>query len=180
MNEQRFFDLVVQAQSTLPAFKENARVASILGGMRRELSVIEEPFVYIASFTTALAVGGNQTVQIPIQADADFKILATAYQANLAGAVQTASTYQWPNVTVLLTDTGSGRQMMSAAVPITSLFGTGQEPFIWPTPKIMAARSNLQVQVISQEAAVTPLITLSFFGVKMYPLPGGNGQTVQG
>jgi hypothetical protein len=178
MNEQRFFDLVVQAQSVLPAFKENTRAASILAGMRRELSVLEEPFTYIATFT-ALAVAGNQTVQVPIQADADFKILASAYQANLAGAAITASTYPWPNVTVLLTDTGSGRQMMNGAVPLTSLFGNGQEPFIWPAPKIMSARSNLQVQIFSQEAAVTPIIILSFFGVKMYPLPGGNGQTVQ-
>jgi hypothetical protein len=178
MDSQRIFEMVVSAQSVTPSFKENQRVLSILAGLRRELSVIEEPFTYISTFT-ALAVGGNQTVQIPIQADADFKLLATTYQANLAGAVQTASTYQYPNVTVLLTDTGNGRQLMSGATPLTSLFGNGQLPFIWPVPKILAARSSLQVQIFSQEAAVTPIIILSFIGVKLYPLPGGQGNTVQ-
>jgi len=59
---------------------------------------------------------------------------------------------------------------MDQVVPISCLFGTGQLPFIWPVPKLMSARSTLQVQLTSFEAAQAWDITLHFIGVKLYPL----------
>lgn len=173
MNNQALFDMVVQAQSVLPKAQQNQRALALLDAMRRQLGVIEEPFIYEARTIagTPIAPGVTQNALIQIQADADFKILATTYQADIAAATQTAATRVVPNVTVLLTDTGNGRQLMSNATAIPSLFGTGELPFIWPVPKVMAARSTLQVQFTSFDAAASYNIRLSFIGIKLYPLP---------
>ena len=128
----------------------------------------EDFFVYQFPNFTSLAVGGNQTQSVIIQADSDFLIEKLTFQADLAGVAQNDSTRVIPNVTVLITDTGSGRQLSNVAVPITSLFGTGQEPFILPRPKRIAARSTLQAIVVSFEAVSVPTIRLSLIGRKIF------------
>jgi hypothetical protein len=170
MDHRALFDLVVQLQSVTPKARENGRALSIIDALRRNLSVIEEPFVYTAQFDN-LASGATATDLISIQADADFKIMAATFQVNNNGAVLTSATApNQPNVSVLLTDTGNGRNLMDQAIPIPCLFGTGQLPFIWPVPKLMSARSTLQVQATSFEAAQAWDLTLHFIGVKLYPL----------
>lgn len=169
MDHRQTFDLIVQAQSVTPKARENGRLLSILDALRRQLAVVEEPFIYTAEFAN-LAAAGTATDQIQIQADADFKIMAATFQANNNGAVLTDSTRPVPNVSVLLTDTGNGRNLMDQAIPIPCLFGTGELPFIWPVPKVMSARSVLQVQATSFEAAQAWDLTLHFIGVKLYPL----------
>jgi hypothetical protein len=58
-------------------------------------------------------------------------------------------------------------------VSLPSLFGNGQLPFVWPIPKILSARSTLQVQATNYDAAVTyNLRGLYFIGVKLFPIGG--------
>ena len=128
----------------------------------------EDFFVYQFPTFTSLAVGGNQTQSVIIQADSDFIIEKLTYQADLAGVAQNDSTRVIPNVTVLITDTGSGRQLSNIAVPITAIFGTGQEPFILPRPKRIAARSTIQAILVSFEAVSVPTIRLSLIGRKVF------------
>lgn len=130
-----------------------------------------EYFCYTTGRLAAItAAGGIIDTSIVIQADSDFILEKLTYEADLAGAAQTSSTEVVPNVTVLLTATGSGQQLMNAPVAISSLFGTGQLPFILPFPKVLPANSQLQINLVSFEAAVTPRITLNFHGRKVYRL----------
>lgn len=171
MDQRALFDLVVQAQGTLPNFRENQRAIVALNQIREGLSLVEEPFVYDVDFIGAntIAPGATVTLNINIQKDADFKILAGTYVADIAGAAQLDSTRVIPLVTVLLTDTGAGRAFMDRPIPVPSLFGDGRLPFPWPMPKIMRALSTLQVQVTSFVAAGTTYsLRLSFIGVKLY------------
>ena len=46
-------------------------------------------------------------------------------------------------VTVIITDQGSGRQLMSAGVPITAYAGNGKQPFILPIPRRFMAKSTV-------------------------------------
>jgi hypothetical protein len=162
MDVQGLFSQIVQLQSVTPNLRENGRALSIIAGLRRQLSVIEEPFTYSITFTVAGGVNGV----IQIQADADFKIMATTYMHGTSDV--TDSTRVIPFATVLLTDTGNGRQLMDQAVLVSSMFGKGgEEPFIWPVPKLLTARSSLQVQLNTAEE-----MRLYFHGVKLYPLPG--------
>ena len=130
---------------------------------------IKEFFTYQEDFS-AVASGASATGNINIQADSDFVLQKLTYYADIAAAAQTANTRVIPNATIVITDTGSGRQLMESAVPIASLFGTGQLPFILPTPRLFQARSTISLIVANFDAAVTYNIRLSFSGYKLYQL----------
>ena len=131
--------------------------------------IAKDFFVYSATFT-GLAQNTTQQKNIPISDDSDFVILKTTFFADDGvGSKFTPNTRQIPNVLVLLTDTGSGRQLMDAAQPIYSLFGTSENPFIFPLPKLLKRRTVLQLSASNQEiAAATWRMTLSFIGVKIF------------
>lgn len=123
-------------------------------------------FTYELDFS-ALAASATATQTIQIQADSDFIWQKACYVADIAAAAQTDSARVIPLVTVLLTDSGAGRQLMNSAVPIPALFGTGQIPFILPRPRIFRAQSVVTVQVTSYVAAGTTYnLRLSLIGEK--------------
>lgn len=127
------------------------------------------------SYTTgrqAVAPAATVVSNILIQADSAFEIIKLVGYADIAGAAETANTRVIPNALILITDTGSGRQLMSAAVPYGSLFGSGEMPFILPRPKIVAPRSTLQISITSFEAANTNNIAITLVGNKIFDLQG--------
>lgn len=175
MDQRAVFDVVMQLQASLSPIRENNRARAAVQTLKQMLAVQEEPFIYSAEFLTAnatqLAPGATGTFNINIQADADFRILAACYEADVnQGDPQVSSTVNIALVNVLLTDTGSGRNFMDRPVPVPSIFGNGQLPFPWPMPKEMRARSTLQVQCTNFDNTNTFDLRLAFIGVKLYPL----------
>lgn len=149
------------------------QVAAHIDALLRDQSagkrVWKRPYSYTTEFVSAtFTAGATVTNNIPIQADADFMILSQTYSADVAGAGQTASSRTYPLAKVLLTNTGSGEQMMSAAIPVPEIFGDGQFPYVLPEPYILPARGNLQVQATNYDAAQAYHMFLTFNGVKMY------------
>lgn len=130
-------------------------------------NVIKDFYVYEEDFS-GLTSGASASGNINIQADSDFVVQKLAYQADIANATVTDSSRVVPLVTVLVTDQGSGRQLMESAVPIPSLFGTGELPFILPQPKLFLARSTIAVQVSNYSSATDYNIRLSFIGYKVF------------
>jgi hypothetical protein len=124
-------------------------------------------FVY-ENDISALAAAASVTSNLQILADADFFLVKMAFFADIAGAVETDSTRVIPLVTIQVTDTGSGRQLFSGAVPIPSIFGTGQIPFILPIVRKFAANSTIQLAYTNFSAATTYNIRTSFIGWKEY------------
>lgn len=133
---------------------------------------IKDFFTYEVDFTAGIAAGATGNGSFTVQADSDFQWLKACFFADIAVAVQTNDSRVIPLATVLITDQGSGRQLMSAAVPIPSIFGTGQIPFILPVPKIFASKSTVGVSVVNFSAATTYNIRLSFIGVKIFKVAG--------
>ncbi len=131
------------------------------------MAISKDFFVY-STGRFAVAAGVAVTQNIAIQADADFEIIKVAFAADVAAAAITNNSYPIPNATILITDSGSGRQLMNVAVALESLFGIGKEPFILPQPRILSARSNIAITVTSFEAVNTNNITLSFIGNKIF------------
>ncbi len=131
--------------------------------------VAKDFFIYSATFT-GLAQNTTQQKNIPISDDSDFVILKTTFWVDDGlGSKFTPNTRQIPNVLVLMTDTGSGRQLMDAAQPVYNFFGTAENPFIFPMPKLLRRRTVLQLSASNQElAAATYRLTLSFIGVKIF------------
>ena len=132
------------------------------------MSFIKDFYIYTLSLTAAS--GATATGNIPIQADSDFILEKLTYIADIANAGQTDSSRIVPLITVLITDSGSGRQLMSAAVPVPNIFGTGQIPFILPTPRLFKARANIAVSVANYDAADDYNIKLSFIGKKLFDM----------
>lgn len=130
--------------------------------------LLNKEFYIYSSNVAALAVAAVVTDNIPIQADTDFVLEKLTFHADIAGAALTDSSRVTPNVSILITDTGSNRQLMDASVPLTTFFGTGEIPFILPQPRVFSANSVIQVQYTSFEAVNTPDIFLAFIGHKVY------------
>lgn len=130
-----------------------------------------EPYTYELAFAAIAAAGGQQSNSFQVEANSDFILHKLSYMADVAVAAQTDSTRIVPLATVLLTNSGTARQMMNAAVPIPSLFGTGQLPFILPASFLLKGNTTFTAQVTSYVVAGTVYnIRLSFHGVKRYAL----------
>lgn len=117
----------------------------------------------------AIAPAGVATPTFQIEANSDFHLYKMNYFADIAAAAQTDGTRVIPLVTLLINDSGTGQNLMSAAVPIPSIMGTGSLPFILPYPRKLSANSTIQLTLTNFDAAVTYNIRLSFIGVKEYP-----------
>lgn len=124
-------------------------------------------FVYELDFGT-LAAGAAATGQINIQADSDFIWHKAAQLTDIAGAAITEDSRPIPLVTVLLTDSGAGRQLMNSAVPIGNLFGTAGLPFILPRQRIFRSNSLINIQVQNYSDATTYSLRLSLIGEKAF------------
>ncbi len=166
-------DTLRQIYDSLAPSRENEATLAAIAAILAKKTITPVPYSYNAIFwvtgaNNALAAGATALVTVGIQADADFLILNQTYNANTANAAVTESSFPYPNVTALLLDTGSGFQMMDQPTPITSIFGNGQFPYYLPQPKLMPAKSALQVTLTNYDAAAGYNIRLSFNGVKLY------------
>ena len=133
----------------------------------RDTIIAKDFFAYQESFTIVNS-GQTATGNINIQADSDFQLQKLTYFASISNATQTDSSRVVPLVTLEITDSGSGRNLFEEAVPIPSIFGTGQEPFILPTPKIFPARSTITLNLTNFSAATDYKMFLTFIGYKIF------------
>lgn len=124
-------------------------------------------FVYNTVHSVVVA-GTSNTQTININADSDFQIEKLTFFADIAAAGQNNSTRVIPLATVLIVDSGSGRQFSDQAFPIASLFGNGQIPFVLKQPKILSARTSISVVVANFDAVNTYNLRLSFIGSKLF------------
>ena len=122
-------------------------------------------FVYEVDFS-ALAAGTSSTASFSVQADSDFLWTSGTFFADIAAGAQTDDSRVIPLVSLLITDTGSGRQLMNTAVPVASLFGTGQLPFVLPRQRLFRANSNVTITANNFSAATAYNLRLSFIGEK--------------
>lgn len=122
-------------------------------------------YVYELDFA-AVAPGAASTASFNVQADSDFLWTSAAFFADIAAGAQLESTKIIPLMSILITDTGSGRQLMNTAVPITSLFGDGKLPFMLPRQRPFRANSTVTATVNNFDAAATYNLRLAFIGEK--------------
>jgi hypothetical protein len=122
----------------------------------------------------ALAQNAVANANIQVQADSAFKLIKLGLVADIAGAAITEATRPVPLVTMQLTDTGSGRNLFSAAVALGALFGNGPLPHILPVPRLFLPRSNIQLQFTNYSggAGTTYNFRLALEGTKVFKLGG--------
>lgn len=113
--------------------------------------------------------GLNVTNSINVPNDADFEVRRIIYHVD-AAAQLTQATQIIPNITLLLTDSGSGRNLMNAAAPIASIACPEAGPAVdLPWPKIFTRNSSIQASLTNFDgAATTFLIRLTLAGRKIF------------
>lgn len=129
--------------------------------------IAEDYYIYGIEFEDLSALT-TATGFIQIEADSDFLIQKLAYFASIGGAAQTFNTIQIPLVSIVIVDTGSGRQLMNLAVPIPTFFGDGRLPYILPTPKLFTKNTRINVTVNNFAAAVEYDLVIAFEGKKIF------------
>jgi hypothetical protein len=132
----------------------------------------QDIFTYPVSFVGATAVGPLATVTqtLTFDASSEFTWFYSGMLAiNAAASTNiTATNRIWPLATILITPSDTSAQFMQAPAPMATLFGTGEQPFVLPQPRIFAPRSALTVQITSLDTALTYNLFLSFIGKKKY------------
>lgn len=137
--------------------------------MENERNIIVDFFSYVFP-TFTIAAGGNQTQQVQIQADSDFELLQLMYHADIAAAAFVWNTRPIPNVTAVITDTGSGRQLMNGAVPLTAIAGIAEQPAWLPQTKLFQRNATVALLLTNFDAAVAYNLRVTMVGRKIFQL----------
>lgn len=127
-----------------------------------------QAFDYNADFVgpNVLGAGATVTVPIQIQADSDFLIMSAALTATDV-ATQAVLLGFLPAL-VLLTDTGSGRQIMNQPVHVNNYFGTGQLVRVLDRPYFIRASSTLNVTLQNLDTVNARVVRIAFHGAKIF------------
>lgn len=154
-----------------------AAIAGVLAGQQKAGKVFDpstgnqDQFWYAVTTPAAgIAPAGVSILNIPISADADFYWNATTYQADNHASVTalTESTNPIPLVNILITDTGSNRQLMSQAVPLPTIAGDGKRPYRLLYPRRFRRTAAIQITLTNFDSALTLDVTVVFHGYKVY------------
>lgn len=131
----------------------------------------KEQFTYNAVFLN-IAQGATQTVQVQIQNDSYFVVVAQMAEIWDAATGNTTNTN--PNVapmTVRIQDSSSGKFLMDQPTPIANVFGTGQQPHVTLyRAKLFLPGGQISVE-LSNGMAAAQRVRLSFDGFKVYNMP---------
>lgn len=137
-------------------------VAMLYGGK----NITVAGYVYPMTFS-ALAQGASATQQLGILSNADFLFLGMSHRANIAAAQQVSSKTS-PFVRILLTDSSSGEQLMSAAVDLENYSSNDGKIRAMGYPRLLQGRSSLTVTLTSYApTAETYSIDLAFHGAQI-------------
>ncbi len=130
----------------------------------------ESFFTYSVEFPALAAAMTSPTPGIiALDTDSDFYWHKACYFVDLAQAAQTDSSRVVPLVTVLITPGGAAKPLMDRAVPVPSIFGTAQLPFVLPRPHRMAGGTSVNVAVLNYSAATTYAnLKLALIGIKRF------------
>ena len=153
--------------------------------MLKGLCYLDE-FTYGARFdptvTTGLPANGAQTVGININSDSDF----IAIQYNLEAFSAAGAIVNQPDLLLLLTRSGAGRNIMDQAVPIINFCGNyaftdRNYPGFLPISSLYQGNGNVQVQLTNRTATNfntgTARIDFTMRGFKVFYQTNAQGQT---
>jgi hypothetical protein len=123
------------------------------------------------SYTQRVALAGvagtTASMVFQIEADSYFYLNAISYQADTALANLTDATNIVPLVTIVIFDSGSGRQLMANPVPLNCISGYNGSPFRLAKPRRFASTAQITATLVNY-SAVAYNISLCLSGFKVY------------
>jgi hypothetical protein len=124
-------------------------------------------YSYTQRAVLAGVVGTTTSLVYQIEADSYFYLNAISYQADTALANVTDSTNIIPLVTIVVFDSGSGRQLMANPVPLNCIAGYNGSPFRLPKPRRFASTAQITATLVNY-SAIAYNISLCLSGFKVY------------
>lgn len=111
--------------------------------------------MFYATTVASLAASATANSNIQIDSGVDFYWFASTYQCDLAGAAQTESSVVIPLATILVNDTGSRKNLMNQAFPLTQVAGPGERPYRLVRPRLFRASSTITFTWANYSSATT-------------------------
>lgn len=121
--------------------------------------------VFFITMDSTLGVSGSDTQRFTIDTDAD--VLLTHLTYDVRDGAATATIITDPNISVIITLSSSGRQLMNAGTPLTNLGGNGRQVSKWAAPKFLDAGTTFSVALTNNVAAAMRA-KLTFHGFKLF------------
>ena len=118
-------------------------------------------FFVISANVTFIALNERRPVIINIPADADFVAVKSMRRSGDAAPA-------FGGCFVQIIDSGSDRRLTDNQVAVDTVFGTGQEPFIWPWVHRFQRNGNVILDVTNTGSA-TQQIFFVIAGYKLIP-----------
>ena len=116
----------------------------------------------------ALAAGASTPSQINIDAGTDFYWVASTYMVD-TGSNPEESTFEIPQLNVVITDTGSQRQLMNAPLPLPCIAGPGERPYRLILPRLFRANSIIQFNWTNYGATAYDNLYFVMHGFRLPP-----------
>lgn len=152
-------------EQQLPSYNELSQMSD---QQLTDIFGVRDFFTYELDFAAVVGNSGTAQSSFTVQADSNFLWQYGAMFADLAAAAQTESGRVVPLISCTITDSSSGRQLMSGNTPLASLFGTGSLPFILPSPRFFRAQTQVNVSLLNFSASNTYNVKLQFIGTKFF------------
>ena len=127
----------------------------------------KEVFFYGADMLP-LGAGAEATADITISADSDFLIVTASLVLTDAANVVFAANRP---LTVLITDSASGRALMNAPMHVDNIFGTAQLPAYWPLPALFNRAGSISTTIVNLDAANAWNVRFVYEGFKIFNAP---------
>jgi hypothetical protein len=150
----------ISQQSREGAFAPSSNDPYVVAGPR-------DFYSYTQRVVLAGAVGNTVAAIYQIEADSYFYLNALSFQADTALAALTDGTNVVPLVTIVIFDSGSGRQLMANPTPMNCIAGYNGNPFRLPKPRRFAPTSQITVTFVNY-SAVAYNISFTLSGFKVY------------
>jgi hypothetical protein len=127
----------------------------------------------LANYLNGIAPAAQAVLTFNIANDSDFFwSLFSVYAAVGSNGVLT-STQPVPGLNMMLVNTTTGRQYMSAPVPLANLSGDGRLPFVLPVATLWEKQTTIQITLTNVTDDTTySNLQLSFIGIKAFTRPG--------
>lgn len=138
-----------------------------------------ETFIYDANILqsggVALAPAASANLSININGDSDFFWQRLNIHCNVGNDGTTRQNEILAEVTLLITNTTTGRSYMNVPVPAADISGNGQLPFILPMLTVFEAKSTITIAIVNvSDNATYSQLWIDFIGVKAYLAAGVN------
>lgn len=147
------------------AMKKRMRSAPMQPKAYKAESFFTYEFVSVAT----LAPAGNVIITVPTDQDGDFYWHKGCCFVDSGNDGTTVQNQLVPNLTVLITDGTTQRNLSNAAVSAANYFGTADFPFVLPQPYYFAARAIITMNITNVTDNTTySSIRISMHGVKRF------------